>query len=441
MEGFLDPTQNVERIRQLPFTVPAILLASIGIVGNAHALHILRKYYGIKSSFTIILTYLAAFDLVSCINMLMKEVMERLQTPVNFRSPVAATICSGGNFFGFVFSMLSMWLVLLISYDRYRAICFPFSMSLSKKKIHILCLGMGCLSVCSSVPVAFIYGIRSFSLPTYQNGTECGIKDSLRSSFMPTIYFAVLWVAFVAVCLLVARFYYKIWRAVREAQKTKRTLMEGMDVRNKYVAKDSTQKKADVDEIKESWANKDIEEPVTNINRRNIMPDDLIKDNGSQADSLKRRNEEHELAYIDHPDKEVEARHEKYGYNKKVTTDGAKIFTVPRGEDRQLQTVCTGQHAELEKHQKATAKDESSSKLTRTALIITIVFFVCYTTALVSLSIQARPSTEVHITHVKLMAFRCLINVTFLNNIFNPAVYFLTDPRFRSGLRQMYKCK
>ena len=136
MLGFLDPSQSNERIRQLPLTVTAVVVALIGVVSNAHALHVLRKYYGAQTTYKVVLTYLVGTDMYCCASMFMKEVMERLQYPFKFNDPVVA--CVLPNYLGFGMSLWSMWLVLAISYERYRAICHPFSIPLSTTKTHLI---------------------------------------------------------------------------------------------------------------------------------------------------------------------------------------------------------------------------------------------------------------------------------------------------------------
>ena len=233
MAGYSDPLQYEERLRQLPITVPNIVLAVMGVATNAHALHILRKYYGVNSSsYTVILTYLVVVDLTGCIGMLSMEVRERMENPLILPYKNGFIVCSVSHFLGHTIASWSMWIVVLISYDRFRAICFPFRAHLSITRVHLMCLGVGCASSITAAPVIYINGVRSFSFPDFQNGTQCGVKDAMKGSYMPTVYYAILTGVFVAMVAVVGWFYYNIRRALRVAQKAK--LMESVYAKGKY---------------------------------------------------------------------------------------------------------------------------------------------------------------------------------------------------------------
>ena len=170
MASFADPSQYEERIQQLPFTVPTIALAVLGIVGNAHALHIVRKYYGSISSYTIILKYLVIIDLTGCVGMLGMEVRVRLENPLTFPQRNGWLFAKLSYYIGHIIATWSMWLVVLTGYERYRAICFPLRVPPSTRKVHLSCLGLGCVSLFTAAPAIFLYGVRSFSLPDFPNG-------------------------------------------------------------------------------------------------------------------------------------------------------------------------------------------------------------------------------------------------------------------------------
>ena len=70
------------------------------------------------------------------------------------------------------------------------------------------------------------------------------------------------------------------------------------------------------------------------------------------------------------------------------------------------------QNKGIYKNEKVQNKD-FSSKLTRTAVIITVMHFLTNAVHLVSLSLQGWPSTAVQTTRMELFAFRYIFNVVF----------------------------
>ena len=446
MTGFIDPSQNDERIFQLPFTIPTIVLSLMGIVGNAHVLHILRKYYGVGTSYTIILTYLVACDLSSCVGMLLKEVMERVMFPLKYLK--AEVRCPVPNYFGYVGSKWSMWLVLLISYDRYRAVCFPLSLQMTKKRTNLLCIGMGCISVCSAVPVLFMYGVRSFSLPDFPNGSECGIKDSMRSSFIPTLYYAVLAVVFVVMVVVVGWFYARIWQAVQNANAARRKLSEAPSGKSASCVPRRQISRIESTSSGHATVLLSLSSSSIEGSEEEALPKPVhgYSPYGNLKSNDETRQNKDDVFVICETAIGFNASSGNCqimrGNSATVLDVAAKPLSQSRGKDwRGIKTSIGRRQKIRNKKRIRSEQDDSSSKLTQTAVTITILYFLCYTTMLVSLSVQAWPSTEIATTRTELFAYRYLFSVVFINNVFNPAVYFLNDPRFRSGFAKMYSCK
>ena len=454
--AFVDPSQYGQMVRQLPFTVPFIVLSVIGIIGNGHTLYILRRYYGAFSSYKLILTYLVICDLCGCVGMISKEIGERIRYPVRYIEQYGKEFCIIPHYFGYFGSQWSMWFIVLISYDRYRAVCFPFSVSLSKKTINLVTIGMGFLCLCSSVPVLFLYGIRSFSIPSFQNGTECGIKDTLKSSYVPVIYFLILEAMTFVTFFFVSMFYYKIWREVHKAKQIQKDLLQVTYSKDKQsdVALKSTRKSEEISSKIVSIDSPDPVEKKYTTEKESLAtlshnPDDssrmvfphnakfmpVEKTEGSKCIALKSSHTDDRLHLsLNNPQSSME--------------EDAAI--VPIGDIKVLQEqdqvkenrnkggVTVSQKRNTQN--KFKEKKDQNLKLMIIALTITIMFFVSYNTMLVSMVIQSWPTTKRAISQEELIAFRCLFNVIFMNNILNPVVYFLNDPRFLQGLREMYKC-
>ena len=385
--------------------------------------------------------------------------MERIQNPVKYTSEDIR--CSLTNFFGYSVAYWSTYIVLLISYDRYRAKCHPFTISLSGKKTRLPCLGMGVMSFCLATPVIFIYGVRTFSLPDNLNGSECVIKDAMKPSYIPSFYFGLVAIIYITVVGLVGWFYYNIWRTVRKAKKTKKAHSEAVFVKDKYMTHDKVEheNRTHANDTNESIRHNGVGDlsgitiPNCMTQRHKCAGDTKTTDTKAQVTSESsgsiRNNRISSCFSICLSDQILRATEEcgqsstKFAEsNVDTNIDHDLIYSLPKphakkgqGTDKSVVHVSK----ENNKNKIFSKRRNSSSKVTRTAIIITVMSFFSYTIMILSLTIQSF-FTEEETTRAELLAFRYLFHVFFINNIFNPAVYILSDQRFQSGLTKMYHC-
>ena len=373
--------------------------------------------------------------------------MERIQNPMKYTSEDIR--CSLTNFFGYSVAYWSTYIVLLIpvSYNRYRAICHPFTIPLSGKKTRLLWLGMGVMSFCLATPVIFIYGVRTFSLPDDLNGSECGIKDAMKPSYIPSFYYGLVAIIYITMVGLVGWFYYNIWRTVRKAKKTKKALTEVVFVKEKYMTHDKVEheNRTHANDTNESIGHNGVGD-LSGITLSNLATDTKTQVTSESSGSI-RNNHISSCFSICLLDQILRATEESGQSSTKfaesnvdvdTNIDHDLIYSLPEPHAKKGQgpyKYVVDVSKENNKNKIFSKRRNSSSKVTRTAIIITVMSFFCYTIMILSLIIQSF-LTEEETTR----AFRYLFHVFFINNIFNPAVYLLSDPRFQSGLKKMYHC-
>ena len=238
-------------------------------------------------------------------------------------------------------------------------------------------------------------------------------------SYFPTSFFAVMAVVFILLSSIIGRFYYKIWHSVKAAKLARLTLTNATHT----------------PELK-----------ITAYLHDKTLPPSPTVGTESTTQSSVGRQEHDVIVTIPSESSNSVMTHDESGKDVPKTISeknpSEDIITFQDSQETKWKDDkhSTNQNKEISKNEKVNKKD-SSSKLTRTAVIITVMHFLTNAVHLVSLSLQSSPSSDVQTTRVELFTFRYIFNVVFLNNVFNPAVYFFSDPRFKTGLKQMYNCK
>ena len=288
--------------------------------------------------------------------------------------------------------------------------------------------------------------------------SEAGIKDSMKSSYLPSIYYAVLTAIFIGMVVIVGWFYHNIRVTLREARKTKRTLMEDVYVKEKYDSLYYTKAWNETSHPGSETKEQDHFTATTENSTTNLtitVETSIDKSQTSELTMGQTKQKSSRSVYVlsNHPHVEVE--HNSSDQLEKRTAHGNG--RIEDSSNESIQTILNNGERNVAKNSKGLAQlqekidqqdavkkmRDSSSKTTKTALAVTILSFCCYTPMVVSLSVQAWPSptSETEITRAELYTFRYLFVTVFINNVFNPAIYFWNDTRFRSGLRKMYSRK
>ena len=103
---------------------------SIGILGNiliiAYFLHRNRRNIGKMSSYHFLMILLAIFDSVTCWGLALSKYQQNWE--------MSALSCQLGASALEVMSLASIWALVLIFYERYRGILYPFGKRLNKKR-------------------------------------------------------------------------------------------------------------------------------------------------------------------------------------------------------------------------------------------------------------------------------------------------------------------
>ncbi|ESP03372.1 hypothetical protein LOTGIDRAFT_237684 [Lottia gigantea] len=238
----------------VPIIYVAVMMV-IGLIGNILVVYV----YGFRWQRTPIkcfITTLAVFDLINCTITMPTEIA----ILVNFFSFDAHIFCKISRFSTFWMNNSSVVLLFAIAIDRFIKICMPNKKSFDYHKAKVTCTVSTIIGIVVSWPALVVYGNKTFPLPP--NGqfmaTQCSVADGLEKTTFPIGFYVYLWVAFLAIALVMIILYAligaKIWMQKSKGDKRKNSLKASLrstgsnsQANDKEISVISVKKLADVE--------------------------------------------------------------------------------------------------------------------------------------------------------------------------------------------------
>ncbi|XP_076438026.1 orexin/Hypocretin receptor type 1-like [Babylonia areolata] len=223
--------------------LPAVIFSSfvmvLGVAGNSVVCYVCRCRLR-KSVLNNFVLSLAVLDVIGCAVCVPLEVTE-LRNRERRWEPA---LCLLQRFFRSILIISSVFILVAIATERYRRICHPLSRHINLRQCRIAVIGAVIIAVLLSWPSLFIFGEKSVTTATTTTGAaavvfvvgvvlprgservngsalaqawcECGVKDSMRESVYPVMYFTLLFILFflcsVLLCVLYVQIAFRIWR-------------------------------------------------------------------------------------------------------------------------------------------------------------------------------------------------------------------------------------
>ena len=195
------PTLEELNSEEVSKHVGGIIFVSVlmvtGLIGNIHVLIV----FGLKmkpSNHKTFICFLGVMDLItSCVGM--PFILVDLTHPLTFFMTTACKILRCLNYFTGLFSIFIM---LVVSTDRYRKVCEPLGWQLSVKTSRIACVIVTLIAAGLSWPALVLFGHTTVQTG-YANvtGVRCATADEyINSSYQLVFNIAIIvfvWVAFV----------------------------------------------------------------------------------------------------------------------------------------------------------------------------------------------------------------------------------------------------
>ncbi|KAJ8312397.1 hypothetical protein KUTeg_009770 [Tegillarca granosa] len=188
------------------------ILMIFGVFGNLTVLWIYIRRFKM-SNYRTYTIWLALMDVGNCL-IGMPFLIYYMSHYLIFPSSV---LCKLGRFVNVFTTNCSAYILVVISYDRYRKICKPLQWQFTQKQAKISCMVATCIGMVTSWPALVLYGIYTVDtmLPNVR-GDRCWTDDTYRDQVYPSVYYIGLYVlnlsvvpVFLMAYVLILRFLYR----------------------------------------------------------------------------------------------------------------------------------------------------------------------------------------------------------------------------------------
>lgn len=201
-------------IHLLPVILFIFITVVVGLVGNSLVCYI-YSFRLRRSPSRYFILFLAFLDLISCLVGAGSELSDLFQ-PYVFKATWSCKILR----FGLSFTIISASFTLIcVAFDRYYKVCRPLK-AFPVKKVKILCIVVGTLSIMLSSPALVIFGLKTVNIGRDGiTGSECSTADGVRKTALPIVYYIILFSAFVILLVCFIFLYIKIGLEIWKRKK------------------------------------------------------------------------------------------------------------------------------------------------------------------------------------------------------------------------------
>lgn len=439
VNGTVDKTLTLQQLNineallLLPVTIYVLILMIVGIFGNLLVLYVYKFRFRRSSSRAFILC-LAMLDLVTCVFGLPFHIMD-INFPYLFVWDIPCKILC---YFLTATVFSSVFVLVLISIERYRKICLPFEKQISDIGTKRICAGCIAAAVILSSPTILFYGVSTFETEIANvTGTECYINDVYKDSIYPIIFDGVFLLMFIgSTCTLIV-LYTKIgitiWK--KGTFQGKKKTMNSMSCcepsyttepvkssnSGKYIEMTAMKIKTPKGVVKntfDEYSNVLISSPKLGLHSEN-------KHSNPQTKSQIKRNQ-----------KKKESEKSSSYMRKSISEDSSSesfSSTLERRSRAVRQTLRFGN--------KLSRKQRRSIRITGMLTVITIIFVLSFLPYLViSILNGFNDHFWANRTKQEILFLNFLMRSYFVNNMANPIIYSFLDEKFRSEVRKIFKC-
>ncbi|KAK3089740.1 hypothetical protein FSP39_006102 [Pinctada imbricata] len=185
------------------------LLCVIGTIGNAHVLLVFPRKYS-TSNFKIFIIAMAVNDILACILTIPFEIIDERYL-YTYNDVIA---CKTFRFLSYFLTILSGFLLLLVAVERFRKICRPFGVQMTRKKVYATFVALIILALALATPNIIFQNINNKDLPDYPGvtGTNCGAMKTKFSSLYYGCLLLISTLVLVSVVVIYGVILRTVWR-------------------------------------------------------------------------------------------------------------------------------------------------------------------------------------------------------------------------------------
>lgn len=205
----LDDFNDEESLRRL---VPLVFLGVTmiaGVIGNSIVLIVYPLRFPRNTHRTFIIG-LSITDLLVCVIAIPFEIVE-MRFQYTFYNKIACKIVRS---FSYWFTLVSMFVLLGMSYDKYKRICKPMKKQMTVKDCRVYIVCVFTIALLFVWPNLLLTGIRMVKLGDNLTGYDCSLSDKYAHTAFPVIAESTLLVVSVSLIGIIILLYSLIGRTI-----------------------------------------------------------------------------------------------------------------------------------------------------------------------------------------------------------------------------------
>ncbi|XP_052770775.1 muscarinic acetylcholine receptor M2-like [Mya arenaria] len=431
----------------LPVTIFIGMEALIGFVGNILILIIYVRRRE-KSNFRYFIITMACIDFTSCITALPLEAFSQLHW-YTYQYP---SICKLKSFCNVFTAWASASILFLLAFDRHRKIRRPLQWQIQPSFAIRLCIASIFISAIVAIPVAILWGKQTYEYDL--NGTKinvsvCEKDQAYADDIYPLLYIGTIYICPVSimmgiVCILNFITSKTVFCATSEMTMSGKglsnispkssnqslsatgTLSTGISMNNHAFKQSNfdinceSQRPVKDDETLSSPRLNELKEDCTSINVSYITMRELDRNSPMLVVSQ---------AQID------------IGFDLTTTNESST------GSRKKLQHTCSqmSQSSRVSDNSKfsnvgSRIRDSRPKQKMVIMLVLTLTFVVTMMLYVILTSLVAKKESILNqLRNSEKAVFFLFWRLYFINTVVNPILYGIMDPRFRSGLKTLFK--
>ena len=371
----------------------------LGIIGNSFVIYIYHFKFS-RCNFKYFVIGLAVIDLLSCVTTIPGEVVVQRNL---FNYPNSMMwLCKIKSYFNGFTVFTSAFILLLISFDRYRKVCRPLGWQMNPSRAKLGCFILFIVSVLLATPVTILWGKQTDVLTVEDYNvtvTRCDRANAYKNTKWPTIYaMAILILPTIIYMIITGVFYALILKEILFGNLALKNIRRKYSQSVSLIARSQSHPPLQRDDSSQiSCGESTTTISITQVNQKDIP------DNQKDSSQKKFQNESDE-----------------------------EIKSMP-------QVVSTRRKSSVAKH--GSRMQDAKMRLRTKTLIMFVLTVVFACTAFLYFALLAKGmKTEefIHQSKAKTVFYLLAMRFYFVNHIINPFVYSLMDERFRQKFKEIF---
>ncbi|XP_060573820.1 uncharacterized protein LOC132731626 [Ruditapes philippinarum] len=460
----------------LPVTIFIGIEAFIGLFGNILILLIYTKRYE-RSNFRYFVLSMAVIDLTSCLTTLPGEIFSQM----NWYTYKYDWICRVKSYINVQTAWGSASILLLLAFDRYRKICKPLAWQIQPSFALKLCICSIILASMVAIPISILWGKQTY---IYQhNGLNltvsiCEKSGEYANDIYPFVYICCVYILPVGLILFVV-----CSLNIITARKLfgKKSLSLALPVTNGIssvytsdaslttVATDTDIESVNTEPLTITRHLENGEENgthnLTNLEENNSSPDcEAGKEDANDYEdrrSESKTNVHTRVSFISNRNKrggscsgqssnrdidfhfDIDIRSHFVKDDVKKDRNTAEVSTRPiKVHDNSFSNINKHVDHRRQKSGHHRVSDFRRKQKTVIMLVLTIVFVITMLLYVILISFVAGTEGILKtLSNPQKVVFFFFWRLYFINTVINPILYGILDPRFRTGMRAIFKGK